>query len=339
MIRRAIGAAMISAACVIAGPGVVLADAAGPTDYRSEVVAIDPATPAVDVTIEGGDAFVRIAVAEGHEVVVLGYAPDEEPYLRIGVDGAVEHNLRSFATYYNEERFGGDDIPAIVDNSAPPDWQRIGDGGRWAWHDHRAHWMGTEPPIGLEPGDSLPSQSIPILVDGARVEIEVRTTLQDEPSIWPALFGILVGLQVVFLGALLGPATTTLASLVLSVAALVVGVTQFRSLPAETGPLLTWWLLPAIAVAAAVAIVVTYGRSVLLRSGLLAFAAALLVVWAFRRRSGLSRAVLPTDLPFWLDRCITAAVLAGSVALLVLAVRDMFRVPADGPLSDPQSGA
>lgn len=331
MTRRAVRIAAVLATCLLASPGVAHADAAGPTDYRSEIVSISPETPAIQVSIEGGDSFVQIEVLEGHEVIVFGYLPDQEPYLRITADGTVERNVRSFATYYNEERYGGDDIPDIVDTTAAPEWERVGGAGRWAWHDHRAHWMDDEPLIGLEPGVSLPSQLIPIEVDGIPVDIEVVTTLQPAPSVWPAVFGLLIGLQLVFIGVLLGPATSTLSALVLSMASLLVGVAQYRSLPTETGPLITWWLLPAVATACAVAVVMTYGRSALLRSGLLALAAAQLVLWAVQRRTSLTRPVLPTDLPFWLDRLITAAVLVGAAGLGLLAVRDMFRdeAPAD----------
>ena len=72
------------------GPDVAHADPAGPTDYRTEIVAIEPATDAIEIVVEGGDAFLHVTVEPGHEVVVLGY--DGEPYLRIGPDGAVDQN-------------------------------------------------------------------------------------------------------------------------------------------------------------------------------------------------------------------------------------------------------
>ncbi len=314
---------------VLAVPQVAHADAAGPTDYRTQVVSISPATEAFEVSIEGGDAFVRIVVSEGHEVSVLGY--DDEPYLHIGTDGTVAENRRSVATYYNAERYGAD-IPESVDNEAEPEWATIGSGGTWAWHDHRAHWMGSEPPIGLEPGDSLPHQVIPLIVDGERVEIEVRTTLQPSPSIWPTVFGLLVGLQLVLIGSLAGPATVTLVSIPLASAATVVGVAQFRSLPAETGPLMTWWLLPTLALMCLLATIATHGRGTLLRSGLVLLAGVQLTLWAITRRTTLTKAVLPTDLPFWFDRTITAAVLTGGAALIVTALIALFRPPASEPV-------
>lgn len=313
------------------GPDVAHADPAGPTDYRTEIVAIEPATDAIEIVVEGGDAFLHVTVEPGHEVVVLGY--DGEPYLRIGPDGAVDQNRRSFATYYNEDRFGRVEIPPIVDNGAAPDWERVGRGGAWAWHDHRAHWMGAEPPIGLEPGDSLPAQVVPIVVDDVPVSVEVRTTLMPAPSRVPVIFGIVIGLGVAFLGVRLGPATTGLVMLFVGGAALIAGVAQYRSLPAETGPLLAWWLLPAIAVVAVVAAIATYGRSRFLLLGLTALAAAQTLTWALQRRTGLARAIVPTDLPADLDRFITSSVLAASFVVAAATLRRLFATPAP---SSPQ---
>lgn len=334
MIRRSIvGLGIVLGALTI--PGVVHADAAGPTDYRTTVISITPATDAIDVQVEGGDAFLRIEVDSGHEVVILGY--DDEPYLRIGPDGTVEQNQRSYATYYNEDRYGRTDIPDVVDNDAEPRWERIGDGGAWSWHDHRAHWMGTEPPIGLEPGASLPPQVVPIVVDDVPVAIEVRITLLDEPSIVPVVFGAVIGIGLAALGILLGPATTGLVMLLLGVASFAVGLAQYLSLSPETGPLLTWWLLPAIGVTAIVAAIVTYGRSRFTLLALTLLAAAQVAVWAFQRRAGLTAAIIPTDLAPGLDRFVTAAALAGSLAIAVATVGRLFSSPDER--SEPASAA
>lgn len=318
---------------VLAVPCVAHADPAGPTDYRTTVTSITPSTDVIDVGVEGGDAFLSIAVEPGHEVVVLGY--DDEPYLRIGADGTVEQNRRSYATYYNEERYGRTDVPDIVDNAAEPEWERIGAGGDWAWHDHRAHWMGTEPPLGLEPGDSLPPQVVPVVVDGVPVSIEVRTTLVAEPSLVPVVFGAVIGLGLATLGVLLGPATTGLVTLLLAASSLVVGLAQYWSLPAETGPLLTWWLLPALGVACMVAAIVTYGRSRFTLLALTLLAAAQVVVWAFQRRAGLTAAVLPTDLPGGLDRFVTAAAMTGAAAIGVATLSRLF---AATPVASDEGG-
>lgn len=306
-------------------PGVAHADPPGPTDYRTTIVSVTPSTDAIEVGIEGGDSFVTIAVNPGHEVVVLGYS--DEPYVRILPDGTVERNRLSYATYYNEERYGREEIPDLVDNEADPEWEVVGSGGHWAWHDHRAHWMGLEPPIGLEPGDSLPPQVVPLVVDGTPVDIEVRTTLQASPSLVPVVFGVVFGLGLALLGVLLGPANAALVMLLVSAGSLFVGAGQYWSVPAETGRLPTWWLLPAIAVGCIVASIATYGRSRWLQLGLLALAALQVGLWALRRRSGLTKAVLPTDLPAGLDRFVTAAAGVAAVALLVWSLRELFRSP------------
>ena len=180
-------AGLTIAVAIALTPSVALADAAGPTDYLSEITAVTPASvlDAIELDIVGGDAFVRIRVEPGHEAVVRGYLPDEEPYLRIDASGRVERNIRSYATYYNENRYGNDDIPDIVDTAAAPEWEQVASGGEYAWHDHRAHWMSEEPLVGLDPGDSLPEQTIPIVVDGVEATITVVTTLQPAPSRLP----------------------------------------------------------------------------------------------------------------------------------------------------------
>jgi len=322
---RTVAATAAVSGALLAAPQVAHADAAGPTDYRSEVTAITPDTEAIDVSIEGGDAFVLIVVAPGHEVIVLGY--DSEPYLRIAADGTVAENRRSEATYYNAERFGSD-VPDFADNDAEPEWREIGHGGRWAWHDHRAHWMGSEPPLGLDPGESLPAQSVRLLVDGQPVEVSVQTTLQASPSPAPAILGVLIGLGLAVFGAVAGTASRVLGTSLIAVAATFTGIVQFRSLPSETGPLVTWWLLPAIALTCMIVTILTYGRSVLLENALTALAGMQLTIWAFGRRSTLTRAVLPTDLPFWLDRVVTGAALAGGATFTVLAVWELLRTPA-----------
>ena len=67
---------------------------------------------------------------------------------------------------------------------------------------------------------------------------------------------------------------------------------------------MVWWLLPVLAVAfaaAAWALGPTPGGH-----AAAAIAGLELAVWALDRRSGLTKAVLPTDAPYWLDRAVTA---------------------------------
>lgn len=55
----------------------------------------------------------------------------------------------------------------------------------------------------------------------------------------------------------------------------------------------------------------------LVRHALMALASLQLVLWALRRRDGLAAAQLPTELPFWIDRLITAAALSGGMLVLI----------------------
>lgn len=311
---------------VAGAPGVAHADPPGPTDYRTTIVSVTPETDAIELVIEGGDSFVTIAVEPGHEAMILGYA--DEPYVRILTDGTVEQNRRSYATYYNEERYGRLDVPDIVDNDAAPEWEVVGTGGTWAWHDHRAHWMSPDPPIGLEPGESLPSQFVPLVVDGTPVTVEVRITLQDEPSLAPVVAGLVLGAGLALLGVLLGPASTATAMLLVSIGSLVVGAAQFWSVPASTGRPPSWWLLPAMGVVALMVAIATYGRSRLALHGLTLLAALQVGLWAIRRRSGLTSAVLPTDLTAGFDRFVTAVAITASVVVTVAALRALL---APGP--------
>lgn len=316
-------------------PSVAHADAAGPTDYRTTIQSVTPAVDGLTVSIEGGDAFIRLRAPAGREVIVLGYAG--EPYLRFTAGGAVSENRLSSATYENAQRFGVEEIPSFVDNAAPPEWRQVASTGVWSWHDHRAHWMADRPLIGLEPGDSLPAEDIPILVDGQPVEITVVTTLAERPAGWPPVFGAIIGCLVALLAIRVGPASMILTAGVAAGAALVVGGAQFLSLPAETEPLVTWWLLPAIAIAAVVANIAWYGRSELLRHGLVAVAAGQLLLWSVGRRSALTKAVLPTDLPFPLDRAMTAGVLVVAALLLGTTLWSLVRITIDPARISPTS--
>lgn len=104
---------------------------------------------------------------------------------------------------------------------------------------------------------------------------------------------------------------TVLALVGLSAVALVVGIWQFASLPAATGPRPAWWAFPAVAVAA------TSGLAVLRRDR---------PVWpntvaaAGRRQPadvgmaascGLTKAALATDAPGWLDRARRRGAIGG----------------------------
>jgi hypothetical protein len=297
------------------GGGTAFADPPRPTDYRSEIVSITPDVPGMTARIIGGDAFLELD-APGLDVVVSGY--QGEPYLHFAVDGTVSENQRSPARWLNTDRYSQTDVPPEADADAPPEWKVVGEGGRFAWHDHRTHWMVETPPLGLGPGDQILDAVIPIVVDGQDVTIAVRSVWMAPPSRVPwvaaALLAAAVGAAVAALGGR-HPRLVAVGALVAAAAALVAGGWQTWSLPPETGPPFTHWVLPLVALAAAAVALVPRWTEFTVRSMTL-IAGVQLAVWAVLRRGVLDHAILPTSAPFWLDRVLTAV--AGVLAVVVV---------------------
>jgi hypothetical protein len=302
-----------------------LADPPGPTDYQSEIVAVAPPTASIETSIVGGDSFFQLTVSPGTEVIVVGYQGEDALWFR--PDGTVWENRNSPSTYLNADRLGGGGIPANASADAEPDWRQVASDGNFSWHDHRAHWMQEARPFGLGPGDQILESVIPLVVDGADVEVTVISTWQPAPSPVPALAGVVggiaLGVGAWFLHRSRRLPPLLAAAPVVTLAALV-GVWQFLSLPPETGPRPVWWVLPAIA-AVSLAVGLIVGR----RSTFAADAAMLLVgvelaIWGYVKRDGLSAAIIPTDAPAWLDRLATAMALSGGIAFTAVALWWLF---------------
>jgi hypothetical protein len=123
-----------------------------PTNYRSRIVAFEPKVPGISARVVDLGAKFQLTNRSPSEITVLGY--EGEPYLRIGPQGVFE-NLHSQATYINKTRLGGT-VPVGVDTSptAEPEWKKISSGHTATWHDHRIHWMSTQPPppVAQSPG-------------------------------------------------------------------------------------------------------------------------------------------------------------------------------------------
>jgi len=322
VIRR-IGLAFLGAGyllvAVLAGPAS--ADAAGPTDYNTEVTAIDPAVDGVVVGIVGGDAFVSIDVDPGVVVEVVGY--NAEPFLRIEADGTVRRNELSPTRWLSEERYGNE-TPDIADPLAPPEWVAVGENGTYLWHDHRAHWMNPNRPPGAEPGDTILEGAIPIVVDGVNTSVEVRSVLLAGPSApWlESLLGVMLTGSVLTLAM---RTSDTLVSLVIAAIAILAGLVgwwAYQSVPSASGPSLVLWA-PAAAAAAGGGVAAWYRQN---RPAdnigyicIVAVACVELAWWAWARRHGLTRAYIPTNAPYWLERGVTAAAGTASVGGLLIA--------------------
>jgi hypothetical protein len=202
--------------------------------------------------------------------------------------------------------------------------------GTYAWHDHRAHWMSTQRPVGFRPGEQVQSSTVPLVVNGAPVEVAVSTTWLPEPSRLPLAIGAVVGGVLVLL-ALLRRRRSAYVLLAATVAAGAIGWWQYRSLPAQTGPLAVWWVLPAVA-AVSTLVALLLGRR-LVSYALLLLAAMELAVWVWLRRDGAFRALIPTNAPYWLDRGVMAATAVVALAAAIGAAVGMFRAPVSAGAS------
>ncbi len=303
---------------VLGLPSTAYADPAGPTDYQTEVVAVEPPADGLEIAVIGGDAFIQFEVLSGTAVDVVGYRG--EPFLRFGADGVVEVNDNAPSAYLSEDRYGETDVPDRADPAADPEWRQVADDGAYAWHDHRAHWMNEDRPA-AEPGDQILEAVIPAVVDGVPTSVTVISTWVSPPHPFGPLGGALVGaIGGWAFGRSRGRATAILLA-VLGIAAGVVAFTAYVSLPTEAAPSPVFWLVPLIAVILGF---VRLGRPTADPLTTLVAPALLLTVWAVLRRDWMFRALLPTSIPP-LDRTVTAVVAAAATVVLFHQVASMLR--------------
>lgn len=317
-------AGLLGLIALLLGAAPAGADPAGPSDFRSEVTEVSPDVDSIHATIIGGDSFLEIQVDDGHEVVIEGYSG--EPYLRFRADGVVEQNRLSTATYLNDDRMGGGEIPPDVvaaqeDDGVEPDWEQVATGGTYAWHDHRVHWMAeASPPVdrGERVGGEYDPWVVPLTVDGEPVE--VRGILVYETAVsplpWAGLALVLLG-GVAWFGRGRGLRLPAAGLAVASVLAVVVGRADWSATPNGDGNLLLW-LLPVVSLVAALLALAMAARSV----GVIALLASVAALsgWALLRFAVLLEPVLPADISPALDRASVAAALGIAAAAAYLAV-------------------
>lgn len=185
-------AAVLGMAAVVASAGPASAHTltgVPPTNYRSEVLSVDPPVPGVHVELLDLGRRIRLSYAGPDEVVVLGY--QREPYLRVGRQGVLE-NRRSPAVYQNRVTAVGTTattLPSLADATAPPEWHPISTGHTATWRDQRTRWEGADPPgVAEAPGLTqivVPTWTIELREGDTPVVIEGRITWVPGPSPWP----------------------------------------------------------------------------------------------------------------------------------------------------------
>lgn len=175
--------ALAAPAAAHGGPG---GDDPGGTNYRTRILDVSPQIDGLEIRVIEAGARLELVNDTGREVIVRGY--EGEPYLRIDDDGVFE-NLRSPATYLNRSRQASSEIPPEADAEDAPDWQRIDTGRVARWHDHRAHWMGGDPPaVADDPGTEhvvIPSWVVPLDIGEETVEVAGDLVWVPGSSPWP----------------------------------------------------------------------------------------------------------------------------------------------------------
>lgn len=342
--RRATTAALLIVFVLIGSASAAGADPPSPTDFRSEVIAVEPETSVVELGFIGGDNFIEMTVQPGHEVLVLGYRGEQ--YLLFEADGTVLENQRAPSTALNEDRYGQSVVPDEADAAAEPDWEEVGSGGYHAWHDHRTHWMNPSDPIGAEPGDQILEAVVPLRVDGDEVAVTVGSWWEPPPTPVATIIGMSVGLVLACLAGVRGQRTQCVLLVAMSTLLLAMGVVAYVSVPSVTGPDGTLWLFPLLAaLPAVVALAVRDGegpsRAPAARDALMVVSGVLLVWASWSRWDATTRAIVPSDAPVWLDRGVLgAALVVGGVSVLfVLGNRIWAARGRTTPAASPSSAS
>jgi hypothetical protein len=221
------------------------ADAGRASNYETSLQSV-PDVPGLDVSVVDAGTTIELVYRGDSEIVVLGYSG--EPYLRISPRG-VEQNRRSPAAYLNRSLTTDTPLPPEADPHAAPAWEQVSSEPVARWHDHRAHWMGTiDPPaVQVAPDERhvvVEDAEIPLLIggiDGAEEAIVVDLTWVPGPSPWPWVAGIAVTVA----GLALAGVTRAAGAVTAAVTTMLVLVGAAAIVVATTAAILTppvWWV-------------------------------------------------------------------------------------------------
>ena len=151
-----------TAAALLLCPPVALAHQGNP-HYRSVVKKVSPAVPGVQVSVLNFDDRLLLHNTSGKDITIFDY--QNKPYAQVLGDGTVKVNTASEAYYLNEDRLGQTAVPPNLPPT--PRWKQLSRSGRFEWHDHRMHWMGTgDPP-------QLKDKSVKTKIDDWTVPVEI----------------------------------------------------------------------------------------------------------------------------------------------------------------------
>lgn len=166
--------ALALAVAILAPLSATAAAHEGDPRFRSILRGVAPETSGLRVEVVNYDDSFELTNRTGRDVTIVGY--NREPYARLLADGTVEVNRNSPAYYLNDERYGDVPVPEEVrrDPRGAPDWEVVDRTGRFAWHDHRMHWMSKGIPPQVRDQDARQKvfdYAVPIEVGGDRATI------------------------------------------------------------------------------------------------------------------------------------------------------------------------
>jgi len=247
------------------------------------------------------DRQLRLRVDRRLTVVVLGLLA--EPFLRFDPTG-VWVNRASPTTAV--------DLLATHGRG----WKRVAPAGTFAWHDHR-----LAPPAGMAAGTTRP-WSLPLLVDGRRLQLRGEFVRVRRPAVWLWLGVALAALGLLCAAARIRPRART------ALAATLAGVAAAAALAATTGftvgdPLSggsQWFELACTAVLAVIAAALLRVRDRSARAWGATMVGVVAAVFGLSSLNVLWHGVIVSALPATVARLAIAVALVGGLAAAVAGV-------------------
>jgi len=185
-LRKMLVAGGVVASFVSFGHGAALAHD-GAVGEGTDIIAVSDVELGSGIEAKWGNGEIDIHVPLGVTVVVYGV--NGEDMLKIDEGGNAFANKQSVTWLANT---GG---TAVVEEGAEAEWEQYGTGGL-RFHDHRIHFMASIPD-NAKKGDKLQSWSIPMSVNGERIDVTGQLVLNVEPESsggfpWLWIGGVLV---------------------------------------------------------------------------------------------------------------------------------------------------
>ena len=296
------------------------ADPAQPGNTRSVVTEISPATSAIEVSIVGVDAFVKMKVQLGHSAEVIGY--DEEPYLRIDEKGRVFENSWSPTVVINQTRYGtGSTVPTDYESTDAPTWRQIATNGEAIWHDHRVHWMSPLKPAVINDEGLVQNWQIDMKVDGATTAVLGNLYVEDAPGSWWWLLVVPAAASALFMKKRL----RHVALMSVSTAVTVLGVAQYFSLPSPARD--TPSLIALSVVALLLTLVATALRGEEFVAAVSTAAGIALVVAVGLHRNQVTHRFVPGMGDAWFVRFILPVALGMGAVAIWHGLNTLLRIP------------